>query len=140
MTITGAPDLETIARRLTAAFEASDWGAMAALYEPDGEILSAGRPRLAGRSRIEALLRAFPPVHLRRSRNAITDVQQSGDLGWVLFDVATREIAQPGEAPVERLSRVALLCRRREGRWHIWRDVDGDSPDPQRMRELLDGE
>ncbi|MCU0760915.1 MAG: nuclear transport factor 2 family protein [Steroidobacteraceae bacterium] len=139
-TTTGASDLESVARALTAAFEASDWAAMAALYEPDGEILSAGRPRIAGRATIEALLRQFPPVHLRKSRNALTDVQQSGDLGWVLFDVATREVAKPGEAPVERLSRVALLCRRRDGRWHIWRDVDGPSPDPQRMRELLDGD
>jgi uncharacterized protein (TIGR02246 family) len=138
MTTTGAPDLETVARRLTAAFEASDWAAMAALYEPDGEILSAGRPRVAGRATIEALLGKFPPVHERRSRNAITDVQQSGDLGWVLFDVATREIAEPGAAPVERLSRVALLCRRHAGRWHIWRDVDGPSPDAMRLRELLD--
>ncbi len=119
MTNTGAPDLETLARRLTAAFEASDWGAMVALYEPDGEILSAGRPRIAGRTTIESLLRAFPPAHLRRSRQAITDVQQSGD------------------PAVERLSRVALLCRRREGSWHIWRDVDGPSPDAARMRELL---
>jgi uncharacterized protein (TIGR02246 family) len=138
MTNTSAPDLETVAQRLTAAFEASDWAAMAALYEPDGEILSAGRPRVAGRATIEALLAKFPPVHERRSRNAITDVQQSGDLGWVLFDVATREIAEPGAAPAERLSRVALLCRRHEARWHIWRDVDGPSPDPQRLRDLLD--
>ena len=79
-------------------------------------------------------------MHRRKSRNAVTDVQQSGDLGWVVFDVATHEIAQPGDVPVERLSRVALLCRRREGRWLIWRDVDGASPDPRRMRELLDGE
>ena len=83
------------------------------------------------------LLRAFPPAHLRKSRNAITDVQQSGDLGWVLFDVATHEVPQPGEPAVERLSRVALLCRRHEGSWHIWRDVDGPSPDTARMRELL---
>jgi len=137
VTNTGAPDLETLARRLTAAFEASDWGAMVALYEPDGEILSADRPRIAGRTTIESLLRAFPPAHLRRSCQAITDVQQSGDLGWVLFDVATHEIAQPGDPAVERLSRVALLCRRREGSWHIWRDVDGPSPDAARMRELL---
>jgi uncharacterized protein (TIGR02246 family) len=140
MTTTGAADLETVARQLTAAFEASDWAAMAALYEPEGQILSADRPGLAGRARIESLLRAFTPVHERRSRNAITDVQQSGDLGWVLFDVATREIAEPGAAPVERLSRVALLCRRHEGRWHIWRDVDGPSPDAQRLRELLDAD
>lgn len=139
MTETGAADLEDVARRLTAAFEASDWAAMAALYEPDGEILSAGRPRIAGRATIEALLRQFPPVHQRKSRNALTDLQQSGDLGWVLFDVATREIANPGDAPVERLSRVALLCRRHAGRWHIWRDVDGPSPDTARMRALLDG-
>lgn len=140
MSATGAPDLESVARGLTAAFEASDWAAMAALYEPDGEILSAGRPRIAGRANIEALLRQFPPVHARKSRNALTDVQQSGDLGWVLFDVATREVAQPGDAPVERLSRVALLCRRHAGRWHIWRDVDGPSPDAPRMRALLDGD
>ncbi len=135
---TGAETLEDVARRLTAAFQASNWSAMAALYCTDGEILSAGRPRLAGRERIEALLSAFPAVHSRTSRNAITDVQQHGDLGWVLFDVATREVANAGEAPVERLSRVALLCRRIEGRWHIWRDVDGPSPDADRMRVLLD--
>ena len=136
---TGAETLENVARRLTAAYAASDWSAMAALYCIDGEILSAGRPRLAGRERIEALLKTFPPAHSRTSRNAITDVQQQGDFGWVLFDVATREVAHAGETPVERLSRVALLCRRLDGRWHIWRDVDGPSPDTERMRQLLDG-
>ena len=30
---------------------------MAALYEPDGEILSAGRPRVAGRATREAVLK-----------------------------------------------------------------------------------
>jgi uncharacterized protein (TIGR02246 family) len=135
---TGAETLEDVARALTAAYEASDWSAMAALYCIDGEILSAGRPRLAGRGRIEALLEAFPPAHSRLSRNAITDVQQQGDLGWVLFDVATREVANAAATPVERVSRVALLCRRIDGRWHIWRDVDGPSPDTDRMRQLLD--
>ncbi len=135
---TGAETLEDVARALTAAYEASDWSAMAALYCIDGEILSAGRPRLAGRGRIEALLEAFPPAHSRLSRNAITDVQQQGDLGWVLFDVATREVANAAATPVERVSRVALLCRRIDSRWHIWRDVDGPSPDTDRMRQLLD--
>jgi len=139
MSTTGSASLEEIAERLTAAFEASDWAAMAALYEPDGEILSAGRPRVAGRERILALLSAFPPVHARRVRNGVTDVQHSGDLGWIIFDVATRERAREGDEPVERVSRVALLCRRTDGRWHIWRDVDGASPDAERMRQLLEG-
>lgn len=139
MISTGSHGLEDLAAQLTAAFEASDWATMAALYEPDGEILSAGRPLVAGRERILKLLSAFPPVHARRVRNGVTDVQQSGDLGWVVFDVATREVAHEGDAPVERLSRVALLCRRSSGRWHIWRDVDGASPDAERMRQLLEG-
>lgn len=138
MSLTGAETLEDVARRLTAAFERSDWDAMADLYAPDGEILSAGRPRFAGRETVRGLLRAFPPVHARRCRNGVTDVQQQGDLGWILFDVATREVPRAGEAAVERLSRVALLCRRIDGRWHIWRDVDGPSPDDARRQALLD--
>jgi ketosteroid isomerase-like protein len=135
---TGTDSLEGLAHSLTSAFERSDWSAMAALYEIDGEILSAGRPRVAGRATIEALLRAFPPVHARRTRCSVTDVQASGDLGWILFDVATRETATEGGDPIERLSRVALLSRRTAGRWHIWRDFDGASPDAARLHALLE--
>ncbi|HEX9709306.1 MAG TPA: nuclear transport factor 2 family protein [Candidatus Thermoplasmatota archaeon] len=107
------PALERVLRDYEVAWRAQDADALAALFHPDGFVMSPGQPPVRGREAIGAHYQGRGgPLALRA-----LDYAAEADVGWIIGGYARA----PGEPDVGKFS---LTLRRVDGRWLIVTDMD----------------
>lgn len=108
------PELDRVLRDYEAGWRAGDEAALAALFAPDGFVLSPGRPPVRGRDAIRHVYREMAgPLHLRALAYA-TD----GSTGWIVGQYR----AHPDQPDAGKF--VLALRRGEDGRWLIAADMD----------------
>jgi ketosteroid isomerase-like protein len=129
------PALERVLRDYERAWRAGDARAVAALFTPDGVVLSSGRPPARGRRAIEAVYAGQGgPLVLRALAFATAD-----SIGYIIGAYGYAERSTParevGRTPVPDMGKFTLTLRRehgRDGRWLIFSDMDNSSSRPRR--------
>jgi len=124
------PALARVLRDYERAWRAGDARAVAALFAPDGLVLSNGRPPARGRQAIEATYAAQGgPLVLRALAFATADT-----VGYIIgaYGYADRgtPAAAVGQTPVPDLGKFTLTLRRErggDGRWLIVSDMDNSN-------------